>query len=263
MMSQAVAGASLAIAIASLAWYAGSLSRSGAVAAAMVGTLAVAASWSWGFLLIWFFVTSSALTRWRGLVKAARTHGIVEKGGKRVAAQVLANGALFALSGACGVWSGSMSLQTIGLGSLATAAADTFATEVGTAVRPTARMILSGRSVASGTSGAISAVGTLASVVGAATIAGAALVVGFPPLAATAAGAGGVAGAFADTLLGATVQERRHCPRCNSPSERLIHDCGTTTHRSGGIAGFRNDAVNVASGAVGGIVSVLAWSAVR
>ncbi|MGH7635177.1 MAG: DUF92 domain-containing protein, partial [Gemmatimonadaceae bacterium] len=46
----------MAIAIALAAWRAGSLNRSGTLAAIVVGTLAIAAGWSWGALLIIYFV---------------------------------------------------------------------------------------------------------------------------------------------------------------------------------------------------------------
>jgi len=258
-MQRALAGVALAFAIAGVASIVGALSPSGFVAAVIVGALSVTAGWSWGALLIWFFVISSALTRWREAAKARRTQTIVEKGGRRDAVQVLANGALFALAGAVGVWHGSTAWQAIGLGSLATAAADTFATEVGTALHGTPRMVIGGARVAAGTSGAVSAVGTLASAVGAASIGGAALLAGWPRLVALTVTVGGVIGALADTLLGATVQERRRCGRCNQATERRVHDCGTITYRVAGIVGFRNDLVNFASGALGGGTAAVLW----
>ena len=88
----------LATVIAAAAWHKGSLRPSGAIAAAVVGAIALRAGWSWGgFLIVWFaWVTlGSRLGRAR---KAARTAGIVEKGGQRDATQVMANGGLFALA---------------------------------------------------------------------------------------------------------------------------------------------------------------------
>jgi uncharacterized membrane protein len=66
---------------------------------------------------------------------------------------------------------------------------------------------------------------------------------------------GGVAGAFADSVLGATIQERRWCDLCESSTERPVHDCGTTTRQRAGIAGFDNDAVNLAASFVGALVA--------
>ena len=263
MTERAMAGFALAAAIASLAWRARWLSRSGAVAATLIGALSVAASWQWGALLIWFFASSSLLTRWRSRVKVGRTRGVVEKAGARDAVQVMANGALFALSGVLGAWTGSTLWQAFGLGSLATAAADTFATEVGTALSATPRFILGGTRVAAGTSGAVSGIGTLASLAGGGAIGGAALAMGWPADVAAIVVAAGVLGAFADTVMGATVQERRQCHRCHQATESRVHECGAATAHAGGIGGFRNDLVNVTSGALGGLIAVTAMLARR
>ena len=73
----------LALAIAAAAWSKGSLRTSGAIAATVVGSIALRAGWSWGgFLIVWFaWVTlGSRLGRAR---KEARTAGVVEKGAQR------------------------------------------------------------------------------------------------------------------------------------------------------------------------------------
>lgn len=256
MIGRAAAGFALAAVIVCVAWRARSLSRSGAAAALVVGTLSAAASWGWAVLLIWFFVTSSALTHWQASVKAARTASVLEKGGARDAVQVLANGAFFAFSGAIALAGGQPGWQMFGLGSLASAAADTFATEVGTALHSTPRFILSGQVVAAGTSGAMSVIGTVASFAGAAAIAIPAFALGWSGTAVLAVAAGGVVGSLADTFLGATLQERRWCGACQSPTERHRHRCGAATARSGGIAGFGNDAVNLTSSALGGLAAL-------
>ena len=86
----------LASVIALGAHRAGSLARSGAAVAIVVGTIAIATGWSWGALLIAFFIASSALSRFHADAKARRTGDLVAKGGARDAAQVLANGGGFA-----------------------------------------------------------------------------------------------------------------------------------------------------------------------
>jgi uncharacterized membrane protein len=67
---------------------------------------------------------------------------------------------------------------------------------------------------------------------------------------------GGVAGALADTALGATLQERRRCIGCGEHTERKIHVCGSRTRRSGGIAGIDNDVVNFLATVVGAVVAI-------
>jgi uncharacterized protein (TIGR00297 family) len=264
-LARAAWGAVVALAFALAAWRAGSLAASGAGAAAVVGTAAVVGGWRWGGLLIAFFVLASALSRWRRRDKAARTSRVVEKGGQRDAAQVLANGGVFAALAGAGavVPPGPLAHALAGAaaGALAAAAADTWATEVGTAVGGTPRTLRGWRPVPPGTSGAVTAAGSLALVAGALATAGTALLLGLPRAAALGALAGGVAGAWLDTLVGAAAQERRRCDRCGEDTEQRVHACGTPTRVRGGIAGLGNDGVNglctVAGAAVGAAVARL------
>jgi uncharacterized protein (TIGR00297 family) len=239
----------------------GLLTRGGALAATVVGAAAWAAGWSWAAVLLTFFFSASLLSRWHRAAKTARTGAVLEKSGARDAVQVFANGGVFAVAavlafaGSSPRWSPVW--QALGIGAIGAAAADTFASEVGTAVGATPRLVFSGRAVPPGTSGAVTVVGTLASVAGATVVALAALVGGWPSSHIAPAIAAGVAGAAADTVIGATLQERRHCPRCDAATERLVHSCGSSTSRRGGVPGFRNDLVNLTSCLVGGVVAAL------
>jgi uncharacterized protein (TIGR00297 family) len=222
-----------------------------------VGTACIAAGWSWGALLIAFFVTSTALSRFRRQLKEARTAGIIAKGGERDAVQVLANGGPFALAAVASLalpWPGWAALAG---GAIATATADTWATEIGTLADRPPRSILSMRQVPPGTSGGVTAAGTLAALVGALFIAALARLVGWPAAAAAGAAAGGLAGAIADSLLGASVQARRWCDRCGAATERTVHGCGAPTRPAGGLAWLDNDAVNVVSALAGAVVALL------
>jgi uncharacterized protein (TIGR00297 family) len=264
MIERAIAGLALAAIVALLANRAGSLSPSGAVAAAIIGTASVTAGWGWGALLVTYFVASVALSRVGSATKAARVEAIVEKGGRRDAAQVMANGGVFALLALSSLvapapwWPAVAACAS--LGALAAATADTWATEVGTLAGGVPRSILTMYPVPAGTSGGVSAPGTLASCAGALFVAAIARTLGLSP-ALLAVTLGGIAGAMADTVLGATVQERRRCSACGRDTERRIHGCGARTTVSGGIAGIDNDAVNlgatIAGAAVAGVVLVL------
>jgi uncharacterized protein (TIGR00297 family) len=144
----------------------------------------------------------------------------------------------------------------IGAGALAASAADTWATEIGTLLAGRPISIISGRRVDPGTSGGISLAGTAAGIIGALFIAAAAGLASWPvPFVAVTIG--GMAGALADSLLGATVQERRWCELCATSTERLIHSCGTPTTHTGGVAGFDNDAVNAVCSAVGALIALV------
>src|SRR3990172_4797681 len=130
-----VIGAALGVTIAAIAWWLGALSASGAVAAALLGALSVTAGWSWAILLVAYFATSTALSRFRGGEKERRTAGRLEKGGRRDAVQVLANGGAFAVAAAAFLWYPDPALQALGAGALAASASDTWATEIGTLAR--------------------------------------------------------------------------------------------------------------------------------
>jgi uncharacterized protein (TIGR00297 family) len=221
-----------------------------------VGTISLAAGWSWGALLLAMFVSASALSRFGERQKAERVGAVVEKGGERDAGQVLANGGVYAVAALGFVLAPSPVWYAIGAGALAASAADTWATEVGTLAGGDPISIVSGRKVAPGTSGGISLVGTAAGVGGALFIGAAVTLANWPvPFAAVALG--GVAGSLADSLLGGTVQARRWCEPCAKATERLVHICGTPTSHAGGLAGFDNDGVNAVCSGVGALVALL------
>ncbi|MHB1224728.1 MAG: DUF92 domain-containing protein [Gemmatimonadaceae bacterium] len=238
-----------------------SLSPGGAAAAVVVGTLSVGAGWEWGALLVAFFVASSALSAVGATERARRTAGIVARGGERDAVQVLANGGLFALAALGQTLSGGPApgpsvWLAAGVGALAAAAADTWATEIGTLARRPPRMLLGLRRVPAGTSGAVSWPGSLAGLAGAAFIALVAWAAGWPAPVAAAAVVGGVAGSVADSLLGATIQARRRCPLCHTSTERIVHGCGGRTLPDGGVPWVDNDVVNVLATTVGAATTV-------
>jgi len=232
------------------------LSGSGAIAAVAVGSISIAAGWSWGALLVAFFVSTSALSRVGQRQKTERVGSIIEKVGERDAAQVLANGGVYAgaalgfLVAPAAIW------YAIGAGALAASAADTWATEVGTLAGGVPRSIISGRRVRPGTSGGITLLGTAAGVGGALFIAAGATLANWP-VALAAVALGGVTGALADSVLGATLQARRWCELCAQYTERLVHSCGALSRRASGLEGLDNDAVNAVCSGVGALVALL------
>lgn len=233
-----------AAAIAFAARRAGALSTSGAVAATTVGSMTATAGWRWAALLILYFLTSSALSR------LTRIPGdIVAKAGPRDARQVVANGGVFAVCAVLGETSAA-------LGALAAATADTWSTEIGMRFGGTPRMLFTRQPVSAGTSGGISRIGSMAAFGGAIFID---LMAGSLRL-SPALGAitfGGLIGAFSDSAIGATVQERRHCRGCDRPTERRVHACGMSTVHVGGVRGMDNDLVNLLATVVGAAVATV------
>lgn len=248
----------LAGAVALAAHRAGSLTRSGAAAATLAGALATAAGWGWAALLIAFFVSTSALSRAGAATTEERTGDVIAKPGARDWRQVAANGGVFLVAASAWLGGGGAWTLALGAGALAAAAADSWATEIGTLAGGAPRSILTLQPVPAGTSGGVSAAGTAALVAGAAFIAAAAWALGWPRDVAIAAAIGGAGGAMADSLIGATVQARRWCPACRTSTEQRRHRCGTPTERAGGVGWIDNDAVNLACTLAGGLLAVAA-----
>lgn len=256
--ARAIVGFAIALAVALLARRARSLSAGGAAAAVVVGTLAVAAGWGFGAMLLAFFVSSSALSHWRAEVKEERAGGVVEKGGERDAMQVIANGGVFAL-GALLALAGWRGAAPLAFGAIAGAASDTWATEIGTLARQAPRSIVTWRRVAPGTSGGVTGAGLAAALAAAATLGLFSHALGWTWATAIGALVGGIAGSTADSLLGALLQAERWCDRCNSATERRVHGCGTETRHARGLRWLDNDVVNLAATVAGGVVGVLVW----
>lgn len=266
-----VAGLMLALAAAALAWRSGSLDRNGFVAATACGTLCAIAGWNWAALLILYFVAASVLSRVGHEEKEAATRSMVSKSGKRDAAQVLANGGLYSLAAvlAAGLPIPHMASHMASymawgaVGALAAASADTWATEIGVWLGGRPKSIVTGTNVQLGESGGVTFAGTLGSIAGAAWVALAAVLLGFPRGLGIASMVAGVGGSVADSVLGATIQERRWCDACGEPTERAVHPCGSATRRAGGIQRVDNDVINLLSTFAGFLLGVIVYCITR
>jgi uncharacterized protein (TIGR00297 family) len=249
---QIAIGALLALAIAVLALRARSLDRSGALVAFAVGTIVFSiGSWRGALVLLAFFIPSTILSR----VGARQKRALVDIGkqGPRDASQVLANGGVGALAMLFAPRFDGVALAAFA-GAFAAASADTWGTEIGTLARGSPRSILTMRPLAAGLSGGVTLQGTLAELAGAAFIALVAAALGVAPFVAVAAG--GIAGAFLDSLLGASAQALRYCPACERACETDPHVCGHATQLRRGFAWIGNDAVNAASTLSGAVVAL-------
>ena len=211
-----------------------SLSAGGASPRRVDRHAAVAAGWNWGALLILYFASSTALSRVGRAEKERRTAAIVAKGGERDAVQVLANGGVFAARRAsrC-VVRPDVRWVALGAGALAASAADTWATEIGTLYGGQPRSILTGVASPPGTSGGVSLAGTARvrrrrGVHRAGHVAGH-LRADRRVFVAARCSSAAVAGAIADSLLGATLQSRRWCDDVSARNGAAR--CTTAAHR--------------------------------
>lgn len=273
-------GLLLSGAIGLLAYRRNSLAPSGVAGAMLVGTLIFGfGGWTWGLVLIAFFVSSSLLSHYRRAEKEAVAEKFA-KGERRDLGQVLANGgagALLALAVYFLVDLGGQAragnplyiyLTLAYFGVMATVNADTWATELGVLAREAPRLITTGRPVAPGTSGGITGYGTLAALTGAAFIGVTAfLLIQIASLATRGellltdlpivviAAAAGLAGSLFDSLLGASVQQIYWCDHCEKETERQVHSCGMDTRPLRGWTWMNNDMVNLLSSLVGGLLA--------
>ena len=257
-------GVAFGVVIAGLAWKAGALSRSGAIAAAISGGLIFGlGGLDWAILLLLFFISSSLLSHAFGRRKAALSEKF-SKGHRRDWGQVLANGGLGAglvvlgaISQEPGLWWAAF------IGTMAAVNADTWATELGV-LSPTApRLVTTGEMVEKGTSGGVTILGSLASLAGAALI-GLAAAALRPEmgigLTVTMALGGGMLGSLVDSVLGATLQAIYFCPACQKETERHpTHTCGTATQQVRGLSWLNNDWVNFLCALCGAGEAALLW----
>ena len=132
------------------------LSRSGEIAALVLGTVIFGlGGFGWALLLLTFFISSSVLSRLFGRRKRSLDEKYA-KGSERDAWQVLANGGVAGIFALLHAFYPAETWPWVGCAAaLAAANADTWATELGV-LSPTApRLITTGRPVEPGTSGGI------------------------------------------------------------------------------------------------------------
>jgi uncharacterized protein (TIGR00297 family) len=246
-----------AAAVSGLGWQARFLSRSGALAAWLVGAaVLLGAGWPGGAVLLAFFVPSSLVSRWCADPAAV---SLGEKGSCRDAWQVVANGGVAAIGALAGLANPGLGLWLL-TGVFAAASADTWATAWGSGSAAAPRMIVTGEVVPPGTSGGITVRGTLGGLGGAALVAATGALVGAGTSLFAAALLIGFLGMLADSVLGARWQGKWHCPRCDAPTERAVHRCGALAEHRRGWARLSNDGVNLATCALAGAASWITWT---
>ncbi|MGH7715620.1 MAG: DUF92 domain-containing protein, partial [Vulcanimicrobiaceae bacterium] len=187
----------------------------------------------------------------------------VPKGGSRDAWQVAANGGVATVSAALAAFIShdaqpghvAYALLFAFAGAYAAATADTWSTEIGSAFGGNPRSIVGFAPIAPGLSGGVTLLGTTAMFAGAAWVA---LVFALLAHRTDALGIvmlAGIAGALADSILGATLQRIEFCASCKRQTEMQTHACGTATIHWRGVRWMTNDAVNALATLTRGLVS--------
>lgn len=260
---QWIVGAFGAMLVAGAAYRKQSLSLSGMLAAFLMGTIYFGAGNAFWFgILLIFFISSSLLSRLHHENKA-ELELTYDKTGRRDAGQVFANGGLGML---LVLLNSLYPLEVWGylfIGVMATVTSDTWATEIGTLAKKPPRSVLTGKLLQAGASGGVSLPGTLAAAAGGVLIGACSWLLraisGMESdsfLLLTLAGlVGGLAGAFADSFLGATLQRMNRCKVCGREVE-ASHHCGQRTVFARGWRWMNNDAVNAISSIIGGAAAL-------
>lgn len=265
MINQLIPAFFLSSSVASLAFWRGSLSKSGVAGALLVGTLTFGfGGWFWGILLGIFFISSSVLSHFKETEKRKAAEKF-EKGHRRDFWQAMANGGTGALIAFMNVLIPSPAWFFMFTGAMATVTADTWATELGTLSKSPPRLITTGEVVEVGTSGGVSPLGTAVSTLAGLIIGLTAGLLGKKSIwkMSIIGAISGLAGSLFDSLLGATVQQIFYCDTCEKDTERKLHKCGTETRQIRGYSWLNNDMVNLLASLIGGIVAVSIWLILR
>jgi uncharacterized protein (TIGR00297 family) len=195
---------------AGLGYRARTVSASGALTGAVIGTIVfVCAGWQ-GWILLLVTFAAAAVTSRLGLQRKAAL-GIAEaRDGRRGAGNAIANTGVAAAAALLAVLSYAHDTALVAfVAALTAGGSDTIASEIGKAWGRRTFLITNLRAVPPGTSGALSIEGTLAGLAGAFALAGLGVVLGLASTSAIAAIAGGVAaGSIAESVMGATLEER-------------------------------------------------------
>lgn len=231
-----------------------SLSISGTIAAAILGTAVFFFGGVYlSTIMVAFFASSSILTKFKKYRKTI-THDINEKSGGRDYVQVLANGGAGLFFSAMWFITKKPEYLIAFTVSFAAANSDTWASEVGILSNSKPISILTFKKVEKGVSGAISILGTISAFLGAGLIAvifliGYIVKFGFTLQAIVFSMIVvilGFMGCIIDSLVGAALQAKYRCEICGKVTEKKIHHERSTKL----IAGYKfinNDVVNFIS----------------
>ncbi len=267
--SQLFVGFVLAIIVAFLSFKIKFLSKSGAVAAGLLGTVVFGLGGiSWAVVLLGFFISASGLSK---LFKSRKKQSQEKfsKGSNRDAWQVWANGGVAGIFAILYAFFPNSTWPWLAFcGAFAAVNADTWATEIGVLSKKNPINLVTGQTMEPGSSGGVSALGTSASLLASLFIA--VLAILFWPAAIQkpnksdsvmlliAISMAGLLASLVDSFLGATVQAVYYCPACDKETEKYpLHGCGSRTEFVRGWKWVNNDVVNTICAITGGVVMIL------
>jgi uncharacterized protein (TIGR00297 family) len=246
------------------AWRRGSVTGLGAIAGGFVGAVILIAGGLVHWIMLMLFFVSSSLVSRLGPHRKNELERMHEKGSRRDAVQVFANGGIATVAVVLLRITGEAVFGLAAAAAFASVNADTWASELGVLSPHRPRSIVTWRPLEPGTSGGVSLLGTAASSGGSVLIASwyaIASALGLHPLLTPPSSIGmnaagvfllvalaGILGTTADSVLGATLQAQ-YRDADGSLTERRV-GAGGPNRRARGVAIVTNDVVNLVSSAV-------------
>jgi len=193
---------------ATLGYLAKSVSGSGAIAGAVVGTIIYVGGGSGAWALLFATFLAASITSRLGLKRKVLLGIAEERGGRRGAGNAIANCSVAAIAAIVALSAPYTSAALLALAAALTAGgSDTVASEIGKAWGRSTFLVTTFSRVKPGTPGAMSLEGTAAGLLAAFALAAVAVAVGLVPASATlAVVAGAMAGALVESALAATLE---------------------------------------------------------
>ena len=248
------------IALASVALKVNALDKDGFISAILIGFLLVlGGGLSWLLLGTAFLIMAIPLTKLNYDKKKAIS--AAEKNyGARGWRNIFANGGVASIAAVLSGLFGGGVFAAAFVGAIATAAADTLATEVGLLSKMYPRSMTNfQKTVSPGTSGGITKLGLLASFFTALFIGILAALLNIgrenPYKFLMIGMIVGFAGSLVDSLMGATIQRKNRCTSCSIITEYSTHHEIATKHESG-IRCIDNNVINFFSTAIASLIAV-------
>ena len=250
------------------------LTWDGAIAGFYFGVIILGlGSWTWGIMYFSFFILGSFFT----FVGKSRKKSITqefEKGDTaRDSIQAMVNSLVPAILAFIFVLLQKPILTVMAAGAVAVSLGDTLGTEIGALSKKNPRVsIKPWVKVEKGSPGAISLLGIVASVIGA-------LIIGFIGMGVGtlesnlgshevlpsaiwlflfSVTAGGIVGAYLDSVFACTIQKLNKCSVCGKITEKSIH-CQKRTEYHTGAKWMQNDLVNLFSIIAGSLISLICY----
>ena len=243
------------------AYSARQLTFGGSVAAFLVG---FGPTWVLGFgalaTLLLFFIAAGVLGKLAKKMITFDVMKIQEKGGRRDAAQVYANGLMAFVAALLYAFNPSIPFLVMFGSAVGEAASDTFASEVGILSKTKPVSIITGRRMTPGLSGAVSPLGLASGLLGAVLIALCMWGCFLPLTTKSALVASVIAlssffGCLLDSILGATVQAHYYDEIEDCITERSVID-GRILPLERGLRWVDNDIVNLVSNVASAILGM-------